>query len=143
MEDYTPKIVHNSHSGIVYGEMLVELKTCPKCNKYMIIKPNGSIDNSFPNYVKIDFKSQLHNAGWVEQSNVKVDNKYICTECVRNGEADFKCYLCGERYLVNFIQESFGDPPEFLCEKCYTTVSAKEWEMVTDKLYDIHKYDFE
>ena len=143
MESYVPKVVENHITGVSYGEMLVELNKCHKCNKLMIVKSSNRFTSTFPHYFRINFDAQIKNAGWVTQSNVKVDDKYICEECVENGKADFECYVCKKRHSIDLIKESFGDPADYLCQKCYEIVPAKEWRDIVDKLDSIHRYDFE
>lgn len=125
-----------------YGLMLIELKKCYVCHKHMI-RRDDSWTSPFPRWVVNTLESQAKRADWVIQSTVKVDDNYICLDCERAGKADFKCYLCKNRYSSTNIEERFGDPPEFLCKHCYETVSAKIWDKTNDYLLSIHKHDFE
>jgi len=52
----------------------------------------------------------------------KEQNSYsVNIETIENKkeESSFKCVLCKEKYPLNMIKGNFGDPPEFLCSKCY------------------------
>jgi len=81
--------------------------------------------------------------GWVLKSNVQVDDRYICENCVEAGKATFKCSLCCERYPTTDIKEHFGYPPDYLCVHCYATVTAEVWEKKFDELEKEHRYDFD
>ena len=139
IEDYCPHLLERN-----WAEMLVELKKCSICHKLMLPDyPAHFARSIFPTYFPIDFNAQLKKAGWEKMSDVKVDDNYICEECAKSGKADFLCVLCGQRKLTDKIEESFGDPPEFLCSDCYATVSAKIWDDKVEELRDIHRWDFE
>ena len=142
MDKYIPTVVGVRY-GRTYGVMLVELDNCPKCGKYMVSPEGNRWASPFPIYNEYAFDSQIKAAGWVEKSHVKIDDHVICQECASSGRADFECSLCRKRYPSDQVQESFGDPPEFLCQSCYRTVPAKDWESKVEKLKNSHRYDFE
>ncbi len=141
---YTPKIIDEKNH---YAEMLVEFHVCPICLKYMMPRIEGSYSvwgkNIFPNYWAINYESQLKNAGWVFQSDIEVDDKYICIECVQSDKADFLCALCNQRKPTSKARESFGDPPEYLCTDCYETVTVSAWEEKQSELGAAHRWDYE
>ncbi len=141
---YTPKFIDSENR---YAEMLVEVHVCPLCHKCMMPRIEGSYRvserNIFPHYREIDYETQLKRAGWLLMSDVKVDDKYICLDCERTGKADFLCALCGQRKPTSKKREAFGDPPEYLCDDCYETVSAKAWDEKQMELYAAHRWDFE
>jgi len=62
---------------------------------------------------------------------------------LRKGKASFVCTLCNERRTSDQVQERFGDPPEFLCKICYSSVSALKWDQKNKELNEAHRYDFE
>ena len=137
MDNYTPQ--KNVDNTITFA---LNLGYCKKCGRNMVVKPREAY-GVFPHYYANNFEAQAKRANLVIQSTIKVDGCYICIECEKMGKADFECYLCKKRKSTKLIQERFGDPAEYLCFECYETVSAKIWEETVDKLYDIHKYDFE
>ncbi len=110
----------------------VEYKQCYICNCDMVNKSNDYI---------YWFDEQVKKAGMNIQSNIRVDDP-ICTKCYKEGKADFLCAMCGERKPFPSA-EKFGDPPEFLCKDCYSTVPAQEWDEKVDELHGRHRYDFE
>ena len=138
METYIPKI--HKEKCHTYVEMLIEAEECPLCKKVMIEKATRGI---FPYYVAIDQEAQAKKSDIVFKSQTKVDDSNICENCKSEGKADFLCALCNERKTTDKIQESIGDPAEFLCTDCYESVSAKEWSIAKKELYDSHRYDFE
>jgi len=143
MEEYIPKIVEEK--GLLdqaYGEVLVELTKCPICGRYMLDVPKGCY-RCFPLYRKINIRQQMKAVGWVLKSYTKVDEEYICKECVEAGKATFECSLCHKRYNTNDIQERFGYQPDYLCKHCYKTVPAEVWEKKFDELEKEHMYDFD
>ena len=114
----------------------LQTKKCPYCGKQMMGRSN--LFSSLK-----DQETQMKKLGVVFISDATKDNQYICVECKEKGIASFICALCGERRSYEDMQESFGDPPEYLCKHCYNTVSAKVWDDKVADLSDIHKYDFE
>ena len=123
----------------------VEVKICPKCKKDMVSKPVDQYfrKNTFPNWKENDFEAQALRAKLVFQSDIKVDDEYICEECKKNGFIDFLCALCKKRKPISKEIERFGDPPECLCKDCYNKVPASEWDKKIEELEEDHKYDFE
>ena len=137
MTDFTPQ-------EIAPGRWTFEVRTnrCNMCKNRMVCDFPGGYSYVFPTYYNNNFEAQAKRAGFVLQSTVKVDGSYICNKCSASGTADFECSLCYQRHPTNEIEESFGDPPEHVCESCYSTVSAKEWDEHIGRLEDEHKYDF-
>lgn len=144
MEKYTPKI-HPMRGKGRYIEFLLEGRECHLCNAIMLkkTKPEHSYDGLFPNYVRINQEAQMKAAGITFQSSVKVDDEPICKECAEAGKADFLCAMCEQRKPTSKINESYGDPAEYLCKDCYETVPAKVWDEKLDQLSEAHRYDFD
>ena len=141
--DFIPTLIELD--GTTYGLMVVGLKACPKCQRYMVAAyiPKGMWHSVFPLFYKINFPEQVRRAGWVIESDVQVDNKYICKDCEKAGLADFECSLCRQRKPTSKIEERFGDPPDFLCSDCYESVTAKVWDDAVKDLREEHRYDYE
>jgi len=145
LDDYTPEIIGNK------AKMLVDLGKCSICGKKMLkitAKMAGNLTslnfNLFPHYYVHNLRAQMNRAFIVFQSNMKdKNNNYICEECVKEGKSTFVCALCGEKRSSDLREESFGDPPEFLCKICYETVPAKIWEEKKEELYNTHRWDFD
>jgi hypothetical protein len=114
----------------------LQTKKCPYCGKQMMDR--SDLFSSLK-----DQEIQMKKLGVVFRSNATKDNQYICVECKEKGVASFTCSLCGEQRSYEDMQQSFGDPPEYLCKHCYNIVPAKAWDNKVDELLDIHKYDFE
>ena len=144
MDSYTPKIIEKfkCFEKKAYVEMLLELSFCSICKNIMI---NINKDNIFPNYYKLQLKEQLKKINGQIQSNIK-DKKtdsYICKSCKEKGKLTFICSICNKEHLTNNIQEEiYGDPPEYVCKTCYSTLSAKQWNTEIKELEDKHKWDF-
>lgn len=140
LESFKPKVVSDS-----YGTMLVELSICYICKKKMVASPEKRRfgQGTFPAYHMITFESQLKSAGWEELSSVCVDNNSICKSCNDSGKATFQCSLCADRKTTDMIESSFGDPPEYLCNRCYETVPAKKWAEMVSKITKEHMHDFD
>ena len=136
MEKYTPKIIDDHHV-----EMLIHANPCRICKRIMIEKDKG---NLFAHEFFNAQDSQMHSAGLVFESNIKIEGHYaICQKCADAGKADFLCALCNTRKKTDKIQESIGDPPEHLCKDCYNTITANVWEKKVDELIETHRYDYE
>jgi len=141
MENYVPKIIE-TNKDIAYGTMLVQLAKCAECGKWMIKRDNRA--DCFPPYWKLNFEIQVREAGWEIHSYTKKNNKgYICQSCEENGKASFTCNLCEKDYPTTEIQESFGDPSEYLCKSCYKTIPAKKWDKAVNDLVGEHRHDFD
>ncbi len=121
-------------------QMNINAEGCPICKKPMIIKaPNGI----YPYGYDRTQNAQMKLLKLVYQSDIKVDDEYICVECVKSGRADFLCALCGNRKSTDKEKEAFGDPEEYLCIDCYDIVPAKEWDMEVKRLHDSHRWDYD
>lgn len=140
LDNYTPEIIGNE-----YATFLVKLERCPLCNCLMIAEPKQQHfrKSTFPVYCKLSFETQAKRANLHFVSNIIVDDEYICIECADEGKADFLCSLCKNRKSTDKEKESFGDPPEYLCKDCYSTVPAKEWDKKCEMLEESHRWDFE
>ena len=146
MEPYTPEIIEDGFT--TYAVMLVEIETCPACERYMV--PNISKyhrDNIFPTHTNNDLDAQVRRAGWVFESKMLsymggFEPSYLCVECAESGEAAFVCQLCEEEKESDKAQAWFGDPAEILCTDCFESVPAKQWKRKVDELREAHKYDF-
>jgi hypothetical protein len=142
-DEFIPKM--ETRYGFHYGRMIVAVELCHTCKKPMVARPQlVSYEHGlFPKHIDENFDAQLKRAGWVEKSHSKVDNSWICEECASQGKASFVCALCNERRTSDQVEERFGDPPEFLCKTCYSSVSALKWDQKTEELNEAHRYDFE
>lgn len=120
----------------------VALGTCCKCENDMVASPCAG-DLTFSLYRKDNFLPQVARGGFCVQSKIKVDGFYICTDCARNGRADFLCAICLSRHPTNKTKESFGNPQEHLCLDCYSSVPAREWDEKCEELEKAHRYDYE
>lgn len=121
-------------------EFKLRVEDCPCCGgKMMKEAPYGV----FPYCFEECQDAQMKNKGISLISDAKIDDDYICSDCKGKGKASFICALCEERQESDLIKESFGSPAEYLCEECYSTVSAKEWEKKTQELSESHRYDFD
>lgn len=139
MNEYTPQIFKKQSHGLAYGLMVVELRKCPICEKWMLNR-----SNSFPNMDENREVLQLQRAGWVHKSSMENNNMdYICEECKTHARVKFTCAICGEERTSSEIQEQFGYPAEYLCKECYSKVSAKEWDVKVEELDTKHHWDFE
>jgi hypothetical protein len=137
-ELFTPKIEGS------YGIMAVEVHSCAVCKKTMVFGPDRQyLRQTFPLYQDMAFGKQLDRAGWEQASDMEVDGKHMCQKCAKAGLAMFECALCGQKVAGNAVEESFGDPAEFLCKRCYETVPAKTWNEKVTALRERHRYDFD
>lgn len=141
LSKFKPTVLASHHGPT--GLMLVALDECPICHKYMVHAPAGTRKLFPPHYTGCGFEEQLKRADWVVASAVKVDDHLICAPCAGQGKATFFCYLCQTTKPTSEICEDFGDPAEFLCKQCYETVPAKRWNEATQRLRELHRYDFE
>lgn len=119
--------------------MLFDLRTstCPCCKRQMMPKMDS---NFFPLVESSKQEYQMRDKGVFFISKSRLDAELICSDCESKGKATFECALCQQRHNSDQIQESFGDPAEFLCKTCYSTVPAKTWNEKVDCLEKHHRY---
>lgn len=122
--------------------MTFDLRTspCASCRKPMMKKAPYGL---FPLSIDHDQAAQTARAGVVIESMSTIDDKKICVECEKAGKAFSTCALCKTPKPSSRIEESFGEPAEYLCSDCYETVPAKVWDEKAQELRDRHRYDFE
>lgn len=132
MKPYTPTLYYDR-----YALMLIEVRRCPICGKWML----PDTRNPFPTAPDASKETQLKNAGWVKEGRCNINGGYPCVECEQS--ATFVCALCGKEQPGSEIEESFGDPPEYLCKTCYGNVSAKDWAEKKAELRESHRWDFD
>jgi hypothetical protein len=144
IEDFKPEVFLDSGER-AYATMMVELNKCPLCRRYMLYSDNSNQDRyAFPKYEKINFETQVKKSGWVVTSDIEVNNHFICQDCVKSGKAEFTCSLCNVKQPTSKIQETIGVyDKDYLCQTCYNTKTAKEWEEKTEELYEKHRWDSE
>lgn len=114
---------------------------CPICDRAMMYKSTGRVFSPFGDSYRQ--KILMKELGIVFISSSKKDDNPICEVCAEKGKASFTCSLCGKELQSNMIKESFGDPAEYLCTECYTTVPASVWDEKVKKLEEAHRWDFE
>lgn len=89
------------------------------------------------------YEAQARRAGWQKRSYILNEaEQEICGKCASEMDAKFRCALWGEMRSRGKLHESFGDPAEHLCEVCYATCTAKEWEEAHKRLSEAHRWDF-
>lgn len=122
-----------------FGVVMVELNICTRCERQTLAIENGW---KTPAYYKAARVAQMKRAGWVDRAYATTaDEGTLCVECAPVAAA-FKCSLC-EKERHGKPEESYGDPPEFLCTPCFETVPAKVWHEKSEALREAHRYDFE
>lgn len=141
--DWLSKTIKSIKTPNEYESFLLQTSECPICKKRMLKKDESEL---FPTFIGYSQKKQLADKNMVIESEVYQGTDFICIECAEKGLATFKCDLCGEDKTVDKIKESFGDPDvtcclNYLCKDCYGKVSAKEWDTISAKLEEEHKYD--
>jgi RecJ-like exonuclease len=119
--------------------MIFELETvvCPTCGRQMMKKDKCSM---FP--LMNGQEKQMREKGVVYKSQSMVENEYICEVCEGEGKAVFTCFICNTLKKSDKIQLKIGDPPEFLCTDCYSSITADLWDRAVQALKEIHKYDY-
>ena len=127
---------------MVYNKLKFYLAVyqCPICGKQMMCKDKNEL---FPRYVGETQDAQMKEAGIVYISRSKKDDDYICVECEKAGLSSFTCTICEEEKPTSKMQNSFGDPPEYVCLDCYSKIPAKEWDEKIKRIEEAHRYDYE
>lgn len=122
--------------------MKFELETspCASCKRPMLKKAKEGL---FPFTYDFTQEKQMEALGVVLESSSRIDDNKICVECEAEGKASITCSLCDQSKPSSKMQESFGDPAEYLCSDCYATVPAKVWDDKMEELRKTHRWDFE
>ncbi len=67
----------------------------------------------------------------------------ICEQCEVSGKFLEKCAMCDQDVSSADIEESIGDPPEYLCRHCFENVPAKTWRDKIKALDKAHQWDWD
>lgn len=126
----------------------LQLKCCEDCGAPVVPLALERIDGIWPTDYHI-FSSGpsskrdqfFASIGVKWASNISGWNRTVCAECVDSGRYTVKCALCGQMVTAAEIKEQVGDPPEYLCVRCFATVSAKVWDEKHEELLDAHRWD--
>lgn len=142
-QDFTPYLLAPTSAGARFAAVMIEVDICPSCRRIMV-----TVDDihrhPFPQWRAVDLNEQLRRAGWVVTGDGRQpDGQPICRDCTTAGKARFLCALCGHEQPTDQIEQCFGDPPDYLCKTCYTTVPAAEWDTIKHRLWEEHRYDDE
>lgn len=137
-DGFTPTVIDEKRG---YGVMVVSLRRCKYCKKWMLH------DQIFPPQL-IDVnskKKQIDRAGWKKRGYVGMQSfeDQICEECVEKDIKKYPCVICGKEKKAFEIKVCIGYPAEYLCKECYAKVPAKEWDKKVDELEEKHKWDNE
>lgn len=125
-----------------FEEFKLKVIVCPKCDKKMIDAEYWNLYSSFPVYHKQALQSQISRKDMVIRSEIKHnDYAYVCKTCV--GLAEFKCYSCKQQDVVKNIKYRNGDPPDYLCKKCFKSKTAEEWENLKYEIQELHQWDYD
>jgi len=142
------------HTPVITGGFITlafDVGGCPLCNKPMIEVPEASLKRCesivgsgvFNNSGGNTIAAQCERAGVViESTSTDSKGRRICNTCAKAGRSTFFCVACNQERPTSEIETSFGDPPDRLCEKCYETLPAKEWDAIVDELSKSHRYDY-
>lgn len=139
---FTPSVLDEDRTAVL-ATVLVRLNKCGACRRPMV--PN-SMQRDLPSTGwRGDIAEQAQRAGWtlVTKYARNADDAVVCDECADAGHATILCALCKQVRPAKESEESFGQPPEHLCQPCYATVPAKRWEERVKELSEAHRYDFE
>lgn len=139
---FTPRLLAVDLSyGRAVAIAAISLRACATCDKWMISRRMVDKDHVW-SYNNI-LSEQGKRAGFVvESESVNRAGKPICSECRDAGKATFVCYICKQERSSEQEQESYGYPPEeILCTVCYAAVPARDWDTVTARLMEAHRYD--
>lgn len=138
--NFIPEII-SEKDGEIHATFLLHLARCPSCRVPMM--PNFSDHAPFRNWYVPTIKDQMERAGWRWRSRVQnSEGHYYCADCAQSGTDLIRCVCCQMTRPASLVQESFGDPPEYLCKVCYDTAPAKVWEQLVDQLTESHQYDW-
>lgn len=71
------------------------------------------------------------------------DGKFYCRRCSKRLNHTVQCVICGVERSEDEWEEEFGVPREIMCSACYSSVPAKQWIEVKQRLYEEHAYGSE
>jgi hypothetical protein len=124
---------------------LVEVKPCVHCARPTCadLTSRTTGKDPFPIYWLSDFRAQRERAGIQPLAFWHENNFPVCVGCKDAGKQTFECVHCKQARPLNESHSSYGAPAEHLCNHCYGTVPAKQWEGLVAELEETHRYDFE
>lgn len=135
-EKWTPQIISDDGVNLIVTFAL-RVKRCHICKKLCM---NIDTNQTRLFWYGDGQKDQMKRAGIVKE-DFSADEP-TCEECSNKGLVKFTCNLCSLEQFSTEVQESFGDPAEFLCKTCYATVPAQTWDKAVDRLRDAHQWDY-
>lgn len=139
MEHYKPKILEDRGSR-AYVSFLLEIDHCPICNRLMMPYQKGD-GGDFPVYFKISQEVQMAALGIVATGrHIPGRDGRACSVCTSEGKITFRCVLCEETRTSDQLQGEYHEEP--LCNICYATRSAKEWEEKLEDISKRHQWDY-
>ena len=145
MEAYTPQVLEDNRTpdgkhGRVLMTFALEVEPCPICGRLMM----SEVDGLFPKYLRINQRAQKQAAGVVgvglQIPGNNVLYTHACEVCSQEGRITFTCALCQQqRSSAELHDVHYGEP---VCEICFATRTAKDWEAMLDQLERNHQYDY-
>lgn len=131
--DFKPFIVDQSEDT-TYAVILERLGHCSICGRPIANKRDLE-------YIQRWYGKQMKLLGAVPfgMETPGKEGEMVCMECRRQGRVTFKCVLCGEERPATLLKEEHSRG--CLCQVCYESKSAKEWEETVDRLLDEGRYD--
>lgn len=138
---HTPTITRDMYSP--YAVFEIELDRCAICERAMVPLA-ATRANVWPVFYSDTLEAQAKRGGFPIASNLTRDGDAICRACAQEGRAGFTCAHCEQFRTTDQAVRVFGiDDQDVLCQTCYETVPAKQWDGVVQTLHDRHRYDHE
>lgn len=121
--------------------VVLPAKRCANCGRLMVSRAWAKV-HDWGSAGRGSVADQLGKAG-VRQYADSFTLGPLCRECAAAAAGHFTCALCGVVRTSDLRHESWGDPPDIVCEQCYETVPAKRWEAFVAEMEKLHRYDYE
>lgn len=138
LENFVPVLVScSSWTKTCYVEIIIEPHACLECKLPILPKITCG-----PNWYNLQISSQWKRAKWpIEGVYIDPREGYVCLPCQALGKATWECYHC-HKQRAGKPKMDIGCPSDYVCEECYGTLTAKQWDELKEKLEEEHRYDY-
>lgn len=134
-------------NGKTFATVLIETRKCSGCGATVPLPQLQDLRDVLPFYLHAPYnlEGQMERSGWkpIGYRRIGDPDETLCQECTDLGKRTFTCAHCRHERTVDKIHEAFGDGDDAVCEPCYETIPAKEFDAVVARLREARRYDYD
>jgi len=143
MTAFKPQIIEDKREshGYAFVTFALQIRSCPICDRLMMYP---KVRGLFPGVAFMQQKDQmkaLDIVGVGEAIPGDTWGRHACEICTAEGKVFFECFICKEQRPANERHKDVYH--EAVCNTCYETIPAKQWDEIMDEIDADHKYDYD